>query len=125
MPFLRHNRDEVFFSEPKRALKKGDIVFYQRESGQFVMHRIQRVRPEGYYIIGDNQTVIEGPVAREQIFGIVTRVIRNGVEMGPGDFWWEAFEYVWIRMIPLRRLVMLIYRMYIKIGKKIHVREEK
>ena len=92
VPFLREHRDEVFFRKPTEVLKKGDIVFYQREGGQFVMHRIQRVRPEGYYLVGDNQTVIEGPVAREQIFGIVTKVIRNGVEMGPGDFWWETFE---------------------------------
>lgn len=125
VPFLRDNRDEVFFCKPMRALKKGDIVFFQRESGQYVMHRIQRVRPEGYYIVGDNQTVIEGPVAREQIFGIVTKVIRDGIEMGPGDFWWELFEHVWIRMIPLRRLVMRVYRMLIEVRRKIHVREEK
>lgn len=124
VPFLRHNRDEVFFRKPIGALKKGDIVFYQREGGQFVMHRIQRVKPEGYFIIGDNQTVAEGPVAKTQIFGVVTKVIRDGVEMGPGDFWWEFFENVWIRMIPLRRCVMRVYRCLLKIGKGLHVREE-
>ena len=124
VPFLRHNRDEVFFCEPKEALRKGDIVFYQRENGQFVMHRIQRVRPEGYYLVGDNQTVIEGPVAREQIFGLVTRVIRDGKKMEPGDFWWDFFEHVWIRIIPLRRCVMRVYRCLVKIGKGLHVREE-
>lgn len=124
VPFLREHRDEVFFRKPTEALKKGDIVFYQREGGQFVMHRIQRVKPEGYFIIGDNQTVAEGPVAKAQIFGVVTKVIRDGVEMGPGDFWWEFFEHVWIRMIPLRRCVMRVYRCLLKIGKGLHVREE-
>ena len=124
VPFLREHRDEVFFGKPERELKKGDIVFYQRKDGQFVMHRIQRVRPEGFYIIGDNQTVVEGPVAREQIFGVVTKVIRDGVMMGPGDFWWEFFERVWIRMIPLRRCVMRVYRCLLKMGKGLHVREE-
>jgi hypothetical protein len=124
VPFLREHRDEVFFRKPTEALKKGDIVFYQREGGQFVMHRIQRVKPEGYFIIGDNQTVVEGPVAKAQIFGVVTKVIRDGVEMGPGDFWWEFFEHVWIRMIPLRRCVMRVYRCLLKIGKGLHVREE-
>ena len=100
VPFLREHRDEVFFRKPIEELKKGDIVFYQRECGQFVMHRIQKVKPEGYYLVGDNQTVIEGPVAREQIFGLVTRVIRDGKKMEPGDFWWDFFEHVWIRIIP-------------------------
>ena len=100
VPFLREHRDEVFFRKPIEELKKGDIVFYQRECGQFVMHRIQKVKPEGYYLVGDNQTVIEGPVAREQIFGLVTRVIRDGKKMEPGDFWWDFFEHGWIRIIP-------------------------
>ena len=124
VPFLREHRDEVFFRKPIEELKKGDIVFYQRECGQFVMHRIQKVKPEGYYLVGDNQTVIEGPVAREQIFGLVTRVIRDGKKMEPGDFWWDFFEHVWIRIIPLRRCVMRVYRCLVKIGKGLHVREE-
>lgn len=125
VPFLREHRDEVFFRKPTEVLKKGDIVFYQREGGQFVMHRIQRIKPEGYFIIGDNQTVVEGPVAKEQVFGLVTRVIRDGKIMEPGDFWWDFFAHVWIRIIPLRRFVMRVYRCLVKIGKGLHVREEK
>ena len=125
VPFLREHRDEVFFRKPTEVLKKGDIVFYQRECGQFVMHRIQKVKPEGYFIIGDNQTVVEGPVAKEQVFGLVTRVIRDGKIMEPGDFWWDFFAHVWIRIIPLRRFVMRVYRCLVKIGKGLHVREEK
>ena len=125
VPFLREHRDEVFFRKPIEELKKGDIVFYQRECGQFVMHRIQKVKPEGYFIIGDNQTVVEGPVAKEQVFGLVTRVIRDGKIMEPGDFWWDFFAHVWIRIIPLRRFVMRVYRCLVKIGKGLHVREEK
>ena len=36
-PFLIHERDYVYFRKPDRELKKGDIVFYQRMNGQFVM----------------------------------------------------------------------------------------
>ena len=54
-PFLCHNRDYIYFTKPDRELRKGDMVFYQRDSGQYVMHRICRVRPEGYYLIGDAQ----------------------------------------------------------------------
>ena len=48
-PFLIHQRDTVYFRKPDRPLKKGDMVFYQRDSGQFVMHRICRVKKDGYY----------------------------------------------------------------------------
>lgn len=108
-PFLIHHRDTIFFKAPDRDLKAGDMVFYQRSSGQFVMHRIRSVKPEGFYLIGDGQQIIEGPIAREQIFGLVTAVKRKGKLLRPGDFWWEFFARIWLRMIPLRRFVSRIY----------------
>ena len=78
-PFLCHNRDYIYFTRPDRELRRGDMVFYQRDTGQYVMHRICRVRPEGYYLVGDAQTQIEGPLRR------------------------------WIRIIPFRKLSGRIY----------------
>ena len=51
-PFLIHGRDSIFFRAPERELRKGDIVFYERPGGQFVVHRICRVHADGYDIIG-------------------------------------------------------------------------
>ena len=108
-PFLVHQRDSIRFRKPDRPLKIGDMVFYQRKNGQFLMHRICRVRPEGYDIVGDAQWLIEDSVERNQIFSIVTGVQRKGKWIGPGNFWWEFFEHVWIRVIPLRRLIIGVY----------------
>lgn len=108
-PFLIHGRDVVCFEKRNRELRVGDIVFYQRKTGQYVMHRICRIKSEGFYLIGDAQTEIEGPVEETQIFAVITKVRRNGISMGPGDFWWEFFEHVWVRIIPLRRPLIKIY----------------
>ena len=77
-PFLIHERDSICFKKPDRKLRRGDMVFYQRPDGQYVMHRIYKVSAEGYYIVGDAQQDIEGPVKREQIFALITRVRRKG-----------------------------------------------
>lgn len=108
-PFLCHRRDYIYFTKPDRELRRGDMVFYQRDSGQYVMHRIYKVRPEGYYMVGDAQTQIEGPLRREQIFARIIRVKRKDSVLEPGDFWWEFFEHVWIRLIPLRCVLQKIY----------------
>ena len=108
-PFLIHERDSVCFRAPDRPLRVGDIVFFQRESGQYVLHRICKIKNDGYYIVGDGQTQIEGPVRREQIFALVTKVQRKGRWLGPGDFWWGFFSKVWIRLIPLRPLFSRVY----------------
>ena len=108
-PFLVHERDSILFSKPDRELRRGDMVFYQRDNGQYVMHRILKVKPEGLYIIGDAQTEVEGPVRPEQVFALVTKVNRKGKWVGPGNFWWWFFSTVWLRLFPVRRLILKLY----------------
>ncbi len=108
-PFLCHGRDDAWFKKPDRPLKKGDIVFYQRDNGQFVLHRIGRIKGQEYYLVGDNQSVIEGPLRRDQIFGLVTKVKRKGKIIKPGDFWWWFFRVAWVHLIPMRRVIQTIY----------------
>lgn len=113
-PFLIHQRDVICFRKPDGPLRVGDMVFYQRRSGRYVMHRICRVRPEGFYLVGDGQTEIEGPISRDQIFARIVKVRRKDRWLEPGSFWWEFFARVWIRIIPLRpvfiRLCGLLHR---------------
>lgn len=117
-PFLIHERDYICFKKPDRELRKGDMVFYQRKTGQFVMHRICKVKKDGLYIVGDAQIEIEGPVGQEQIFAIVTKVKRKNRWIEPGDFWWEFFEHVWINIIPIRRVIIRVYGIAYKLKKR-------
>lgn len=105
-PFLIHERDSILFSKPDSTLKRGDMVFYQRENGQFVMHRILHVKPEGLFIIGDAQVEIEGPVNPSCVFARITKVNRKGKWIGPGQFWWWFFSTIWLGIIPLRPYIM-------------------
>ena len=43
--FLVHQRDTICFRKPDKELRRGDMVFYQRENGQYIMHRIYKVCP--------------------------------------------------------------------------------
>ncbi len=108
-PFLADQRDTIFFRKPDSPLTVGQIVFYQRPNGQFVVHRICKIRNGQLYIVGDAQQEIEGPVSPNQVFARVTRIRRKNKMIGPGDFWWEFFEHIWIHVIPLRRTIMRAY----------------
>ena len=102
-PFLVHGRDTVFLSAVRRPLKVGDMVLYQRDSGHYILHRICGLEGDDRFtIVGDAQTVREPHVRQDQIFGLVVRVERKGKRQAPGTFWWEFFEKIWVRMIPLR-----------------------
>ena len=116
-PFLEHERDTVYFEAPQRKLRKGDIVFYQRRNGQYVMHRIYKVKGDEYFIVGDAQRVVEGPVLRDQIFAIVTQVKRNGRMLTSSDLTWKFYERVWINLLPYRGVLMLPYRAVRKVRR--------
>ena len=108
-PFLVHHRDSILIGKPIRDLRRGDMVFYERESGQFVMHRIRKVRREGLYLIGDGQTETEGPLNQDRVFAIVKEVHRKGKWIGPKDKWWIFFSTFWLWMIPLRPFFLKLY----------------
>ena len=67
-PFLASNRDYVYLEKPKRNLKKGDVVLFFRQNGDYVLHRIKHIRSEGYYITGDRQTTLEGPIKKSRLW---------------------------------------------------------
>lgn len=109
-PFLIHQRDYILMKKPQELLKPGDMVFFQRKDGVYVMHRIHHMDQEGkLYIIGDAQTKMEGPIDQEQVFAIVTKVQRKGKWITSGNFWWEFFEHIWLHLIPFRRMLMRLY----------------
>ena len=106
-PFLIHIRDTVFISKIESPLEKGDIVFYQRENGQYVMHRICRIDAnDQLYLIGDAQTVVEGPIDQRQVFGIVNQVIRKGKNIQKGTFVWNLFSKYWVNLRKTRNIII-------------------
>jgi hypothetical protein len=103
-PILRNQRDRVLLKKPTKPLKIGDIVFYQRKSGQFVLHRIFKIRSEGCYMMGDHQIDLEGPIENAAIFAIVTEVERNGRWISADAFCWKFICGAWRALYPVRKL---------------------
>ena len=108
-PFLIHGRDTVYLSRLTRPVRRGDMLLYRRENGNYVLHRVFKAGPESLTMIGDAQTILEPGIRREQVIAIVTRVERKGKPLGPGSFWWGFFEKIWIWIIPLRRVAERLY----------------
>lgn len=108
-PFLVHSRDTVYLSKVTRPLKKGDMILYRRDNGAYILHRIYRVTPDGYWLVGDAQILIEKGLRPDQVLALVTAVRRKGKLLQPGSFWWDFFEKVWIRVIPLRPGIVAAY----------------
>ena len=108
-PFLVHGRDTVYLSRLDRPAKRGDVLLYKRESGAYILHRVYKVEKDSYTMVGDAQTQLEQGIRQDQIIAIMTSALRKGKLQKKGSFWWEFFEKLWIRIIPLRPMFTKIY----------------
>ena len=108
-PFLVHNRDTVYLSKVRRPLKRGDMILYRRDDGSYILHRIYRAADGTFTLVGDAQTRLERGIRGEQVLALVSAVRRKGKLLKPGSFWWDFFEKVWIRLVPVRPVIVAAY----------------
>lgn len=111
LPFIRNGKDIVTLSPCSKNLKKNDVIFYRRTSGQFVLHRITKVRKNGeLWLCGDNQILIEKEIFPEQVIAILTKLERDGKEIALHSFPLSLY----LLYLPIRRFV---YRVLIFIKR--------
>lgn len=101
-PFLIDGRDSVVLELPNGSLKKGDVCLYRRDNGIYVLHRIHHKNKKGYYMLGDSQTWIEGPLKEEQIIAVVHTMIRKGKEIKRERFSYRLCYRLWMIVRPVR-----------------------
>lgn len=104
-PFLRHQRDRIMLKKPADSLKVGDIVLYQRKTKQFVLHRIYKIKSGAYYMMGDNQLDLEGPIGPESVIALVSDIERNGRWISAETPSWKMASSLWRLLYPVRKIV--------------------
>lgn len=98
-PMLHAHESMVDIEPTNGALcKKGDVVFFQRPDGSYVLHRITKVRAHDYLIWGDNVPHAE-VVSHEAVFGILTRYNNDGQWSTLNDPQYRSY----LRWLPFRR----------------------
>jgi hypothetical protein len=111
MPLLRQGKDSVILVKAQRPIVKSDIIFYKRENGQFVLHRVIGVRKDGsFWLCGDNQTEIEKGIDSSMVIASVSAVYRGEKRIEKNKFSLRAYEFFWCIM-PLRRFIFAFRRL--------------
>lgn len=111
LPLLRHGKDKVVLCKCKAdALKKGDLPLYQRQSGQYVLHRIWAVHERTYDMVGDGQITIERGLPKQQILAVVKKVERKGKWYDCRDWQYGWYVKLWGGMFPIRRVLLRLGR---------------
>ena len=106
MPLIKQDRDLLVIEPVHGRLKKYDVPLYKRDSGQYVLHRILKVRDNDYVICGDNRWSKEYGVTDRHIIGVLTAVIRNGREVSVNSRKYRLYVHLWCDLFPLRAFIL-------------------
>lgn len=107
LPTLRDRKDQVCIVRAPEPLRKYDLPFYIRDTGQYVLHRIVKVNADGTYTLrGDHQMVNEPGIRPDQIIGQVKGFWRNGRYIACDNPWYRLYCRVWWFLYPARYVVL-------------------
>ena len=103
-PLIVPGRDEVYVEKvPPQKLRRGDVVLYRRrEENTLVLHRIYKKKKDAFFMVGDNQKEIEGPLDGTQIKGKMTGIIRKGHEYSSSNIIYVVVSRLWLLLRPCR-----------------------
>ena len=106
MPYIKQGRDVLVISEVNGRLNKYDVPLYKRDSGQYVLHRVLKVRDSDYVICGDNRYSKEYGITDRHIIGVLTAVVRDGKEIPITDWRYRLYVHLWCDLFPLRAVIL-------------------
>ena len=104
LPMLRDGVDTVVVVKANTPLKIGDVPLYIRENGEYVLHRIIKVRKDGYVLRGENQIV-----------GVLTAYIKDGKRIECTDLKYRIYAFYVVHFMYFR----LFYKKSMRFARRI------
>ena len=107
LPFINETH-YVVLNKPLN-IKRNDIVFYKRDNGQYVLHRIFKIKKDGYVLLGDNQVALEKGVREDQLIGKVEYVVKKDKIVYLKGFKYNLYLLFWNNRL-IRRFCFIFTR---------------
>lgn len=107
VPLLTSKRDSVVLVRAE-SCKKGDVILFRNEKGDFVLHRIIKLKDGKVYTMGDSLLTQDLPISSENIVGKASAFVINGKKINVTDFSYKMYRLVY--MSALGRALRLLKR---------------
>jgi ABC-type bacteriocin/lantibiotic exporter with double-glycine peptidase domain len=107
-PLLISGRDQAILERRTDQYRRGDIAFYKRTDGTFVLHRIVKFKGGEYTMCGDAQVALETDILPSQIIARATGFIRKGKSVSTGRLSYQLYSQLWIIARPYRGYIFAL-----------------
>lgn len=110
-PFLVDRRDRIVLGPFTRAdLQPGVAVLARDTQSRIVFHRIIRRQGDDLTLQGDGNLRQTEQTCVADVMGIMLSAIRKGKEYPCSGRTWQRYSYWWMKLTPLRRWLLGIFR---------------
>ena len=109
LPLLVWDRDTVELIKCENP-QKYDIIFYRRDDGAFVLHRIVGKNENGFILCGDNQVQKECGITDKHIIAVVKSITRKGKTFNVDKLSYKLYVKLWTLILPLRNIILVPLR---------------
>ena len=112
LPFITGGRDSIIMQKPEQ-LRVGMVVLAEIAPGQYVVHRIIRMEPDGGRItlMGDGNIRGTESCMPVHILAHATHVVRpDGRRRSLDSFAYRIMAHFWYMLRPLRRYLLAAMR---------------
>ena len=104
LPMLKQGRDLFTLArKTDERCRKYDVVLYLSPAGNYVLHRIVKVRERDYVILGDNCLNKEYGITDDDILGVMTSFVHRGKQYSVDNKSYRVYAAVWYAIYPIRR----------------------
>ncbi len=117
LPLLVWGRDSVELIKSE-SYSIGDIIFYRRDDGHFVLHRIVGKDDKGFVLCGDNQWVKETGIKDRHIIAVVKSITRNNKKIDVNNKLYVLYSKFWVAILRFRRFILIPMRKFKGLLKK-------
>ena len=106
-PFIKPHQDAVILKKVNyQTLKRGDVVLFQRGTGLYVLHRIYKIKNQQFFLVGDNQIDIEGPILSTQIKAKMIAIKKKNKIIDVNNIIYFIIAQLWLLLRPLRHFIV-------------------
>lgn len=114
-PFIEGGRDSVVFVRPTNV-KPMDVVLAKTVDNRYVIHRVMEMASDRVTLMGDGNLQGREHADCKQIYAKVTHVVHpNGYKRSLYTPFVQFVQKMWVSLLPLRRYLLKLYRVYIRI----------
>ena len=126
LPLFRSDKDMAVVKKINRPLKVNDVLLYKKAGtdNEYILHRLIKIKKDGYVIRGDNLYINEYNVTENEIIGVMVGFHRDGKYYECDKSFKYKLYVIYIRIsYPLRFVYKKIRPILSRIKRKIIVKK--